>query len=66
MFFFLMLGPFKILGPFAKMTKDIDDASRNALATRAVIFSALALADRGRFSSLSGIDKDNPRSIRFS
>src|SRR5690348_686852 len=44
MFFFLMLGPFKILGPFAKMTRDIDDASRNALATRAVLFSTLALA----------------------
>jgi multiple antibiotic resistance protein len=44
MFFFLMLGPFKIVGPFAKMTKDLDDASRKALATRAIIFSGLALA----------------------
>jgi small neutral amino acid transporter SnatA (MarC family) len=43
MFFFLMLGPFKILGPFAKMTKDLDDASRRGLATRAIIFSGLAL-----------------------
>jgi multiple antibiotic resistance protein len=44
MFFFLMLGPFKILGPFTKMTKDLDDASRKGLATRAIIFSGLALA----------------------
>ena len=44
MFFFLMLGPFKILGPFAKMTKDLDEASRRVLATRAIIFSGLALA----------------------
>jgi multiple antibiotic resistance protein len=44
MFFFLMLGPFKILGPFVKMTKELDDASRKGLATRAIIFSGLALA----------------------
>ena len=43
MFFFLMLGPFKILSPFATMTKDLDEASRRALAIRAIIFSGLAL-----------------------
>ena len=43
-FFFLMLGPMKILGPFVKMTEKTGDGSRKRLAVRATIFSCLALA----------------------
>lgn len=42
-FFFLMLGPFKILGPFSKLSKDLDTRARRALAARAIIFSGLAV-----------------------
>jgi multiple antibiotic resistance protein len=43
-FFFLMLGPINILGPFVKMTEPADDRFRRQLAIRATIFSCLALA----------------------
>lgn len=39
---FLMLGPIKLLGPFAAATKDSDGAFRLRLATRAFIFSVAA------------------------
>ena len=43
-FFFLMLGPVNVLGPFVKMTERADDRFRRQLAIRATIFSCLALA----------------------
>ena len=42
-FFFLMLGPLKILGPFVQMTKKDDPAFTRKLAVRAFIFSCVAL-----------------------
>jgi multiple antibiotic resistance protein len=42
-FLFLMLGPIKIIGPFAKITKDADAALANRIALRAILFSSLAL-----------------------
>lgn len=42
-FLFLMLGPFKIIGPFAKMTQGADPKLIRQLATRAVFFSILAI-----------------------
>src|SRR3954463_3592524 len=44
---FLMLGPIKILLPFVDMTKDTDAAFRRRVATRAILFSAAALAVAG-------------------
>jgi len=44
---FLMLGPMKILGPFAVMTRGTDAHSRRSLAMRAVLFSAAALLVAG-------------------
>jgi len=44
---FLMLGPIKILLPFVDMTRDTDAAFRRRLATRAILFSAAALAVAG-------------------
>lgn len=40
---FLMLGPFKIIGPFAKMTRDADPKLTQQLAIRAVLFAILAV-----------------------
>jgi multiple antibiotic resistance protein len=42
-FFFLMLGPIKVLGPFVTMTEHVDNSFRTRLAIRATIFSCLAL-----------------------
>ena len=42
-FLFLMLGPFKIIGPFAKMTTGADPALIRQLAIRSIIFSSIAL-----------------------
>lgn len=42
-FFFLMLGPIKVLGPFVTMTERVDNSFRTQLAIRATIFSCLAL-----------------------
>ena len=44
---FLMLGPIKILMPFVNMTRGSDAVFRRRLATRAVLFSAAALAVAG-------------------
>jgi multiple antibiotic resistance protein len=43
-FLFLMLGPFKIIGPFAKVTKGSDAATTRRIALWATLFSSLALA----------------------
>jgi len=42
-FMFLMLGPFKIIGPFSKMIKDADANFVRQLALRATLYSSLAL-----------------------
>ncbi len=42
-FLFLMLGPFKIIGPFAKVTKGMDAPQTRKIALEAVLFSSLAL-----------------------
>src|SRR6516165_4595757 len=44
---FLMLGPIKLLGPFASTTKDCDRVFRLRLATRAFLFSAAAVTIAG-------------------
>ncbi|MDO9707088.1 MarC family protein [Paracraurococcus lichenis] len=38
-FFFLLLGPIKIIGPFARMTEDAEPALRRRLALRAFLFA---------------------------
>jgi multiple antibiotic resistance protein len=40
---FVMLGPFKILGPFAQLTRDADDATRKQIAVRAFGIAAAAV-----------------------
>ena len=42
-FLFLMLGPFKIIGPFAKVTKGMDAPQTRKIALEAVLFSSIAL-----------------------
>lgn len=44
---FLMLGPVKVLVPFASMTRGRDQAFRRRLALRAIVFSAAALGIAG-------------------
>lgn len=44
---FLMLGPIKILVPFVTLTRGAEPALRRRLATRAILFSAAALAIAG-------------------
>jgi len=44
---FLMLGPIKLLGPFAAMTKGCDRIFRLRLATRAFFFSVVAVTIAG-------------------
>jgi multiple antibiotic resistance protein len=41
---FLMLGPIKLLGPFAAATKDCNRIFRLRLATRAILFAAAAVS----------------------
>lgn len=47
MMLFLMLGPIKILAPFVRLTQGMDAATRRRMATRAILFSAAALAVAG-------------------
>ena len=42
-FLFLMLGPFKIIGPFAQVTKGADAAFTNRIALLSIVFSSIAL-----------------------
>jgi multiple antibiotic resistance protein len=42
-FLFLMLGPFKIIAPFAKITSNATPELTRQIAIRAIIFSSLAL-----------------------
>ena len=43
-FLFLMLGPFKIIGPFAKITQGADASTTRRIALWATLFASLALA----------------------
>jgi multiple antibiotic resistance protein len=43
MFLFLMLGPFKIIVPFAKITRNADVKLTQRIAFRAILFSSMAL-----------------------
>jgi multiple antibiotic resistance protein len=40
---FLMLGPFKIIGPFAKITQGADAKLTSQIAIRAIVFSSITL-----------------------
>jgi multiple antibiotic resistance protein len=40
---FLMLGPFKIIVPYAKLTEDADKVLARKIAIRAIVYSSLAL-----------------------
>ena len=42
-FLFLMLGPFKIIGPFAKITKGADAVFTYRIALLSIVFSSIAL-----------------------
>lgn len=42
-FLFLMLGPFKVIGPFAKITRGADPALTRNIAIRATLFSSICL-----------------------
>jgi multiple antibiotic resistance protein len=42
-FLFLMLGPFKIIGPFAKITQNATPALTRKIAFRAILLSTIAL-----------------------
>jgi multiple antibiotic resistance protein len=42
-FLFLMLGPFKIIGPFSKITRGADPVFIRQLAFRSILFSSIAL-----------------------
>jgi len=42
-FLFLMLGPFKIIGPFAKLTAHASNKLINQIALRATLFASLSL-----------------------
>ncbi|MEJ2328424.1 MAG: MarC family protein [Gammaproteobacteria bacterium] len=46
-FLILMLGPFKIIGPFAKVTRGADAALRRQIALQAILFSTIALLIAG-------------------
>ena len=42
-FLFLMLGPFKIIGPFAKMTHGTEASEARSFALRGIVFASFAL-----------------------
>jgi multiple antibiotic resistance protein len=42
-FFFLMLGPLKLIGPFAKLTASTEDSDRRALAVRGTAIATLTV-----------------------
>jgi multiple antibiotic resistance protein len=46
-FLILMLGPFKIIGPFAQVTSGADPALRRQIALQAILFSSIALLIAG-------------------
>ena len=46
-FLILMLGPFKIIGPFAKVTRGADSTLRRQIALQAILFATIALLIAG-------------------
>ncbi|MDM0076632.1 MarC family protein [Variovorax sp. J2P1-59] len=40
---FVMLGPLKVIGPFAKLTHEMDDAARKKIAVRAFVIALVAV-----------------------
>lgn len=46
-FFLLMLGPFKIIGPFVKITKNASPTFARQIAVRATIYASIALLIAG-------------------
>jgi multiple antibiotic resistance protein len=50
-FLFLMLGPFKIIGPFLKVTQGADAALKRQIAVRSAAFASLALVLAGFLGS---------------
>ena len=44
---FVTLGPLKILGPFAQMTRDVDDATMRKIAVRAFVIALVAVLAGG-------------------
>ena len=46
-FFFLMLGPFKIIAPFVKITKNATPAFAREIAIRATVYSSISLLIAG-------------------
>src|SRR3974390_621191 len=57
---FLMLGPIKLLGPFAAATKDCDRVFRFRLATRAFVFSIAAVTIAAGFGARYSIILPSP------
>lgn len=51
-FLFLMLGPFKIIGPFAKITRGADPKLTRKIAIRSIIFSSIALLLAGALGQI--------------
>ncbi len=51
-FFFIMLGPIKMIAPFAKATAHLDGKARNALAWKAFVFGTL-IAIAGGFAGMA-------------
>lgn len=44
---FVTLGPFKILGPYAQLTRDIDEVSTRKIAVRAFVLAVIAVVAGG-------------------
>jgi len=45
--FFITLGPLKILGPFAQLTKETDEATMRQIAVRAFVLAVIAVVSGG-------------------
>ena len=50
--FFVMLGPLKLLGPFAQRTRAVDEATLRRIALRAFVIATVA-AIAGGFAGMS-------------
>lgn len=59
-FLFLMLGPFKIIGPFAKVTKGMDLVQTRKVALEAVLFSSIALLFAAFFGEMALVSYNIP------
>jgi small neutral amino acid transporter SnatA (MarC family) len=45
--FFITLGPLKILGPFAQLTRETDEATMRQVAVRAFVLAVIAVVAGG-------------------